>query len=145
MRNVTGYLALAGVAVLGFVAWRMYRDGGWNSAGRDVGGALVSAADGVVQGAVEGIGGIVGLPVTNAGACRAAIESRDWWEASKMCPASDFISAVASGAFVNPATPGLPSDTVEWSTGGGRWNNPSAYTTPGVTGPGGAAFGIYPR
>lgn len=32
-----------------------------------------------------------------------------------------------------------------WSTGGGRWNNPSAYTAPGVTGSGGAAFGIYPR
>lgn len=32
-----------------------------------------------------------------------------------------------------------------WSTGGGLWNNPSAYTAPGVTGSGGAAFGIYPR
>lgn len=32
-----------------------------------------------------------------------------------------------------------------WSTGGGKWNNPSAYTPPGTTGSGGAAFGIYPR
>lgn len=38
-----------------------------------------------------------------------------------------------------------------WHTGEGRWNNPSAYTaestgvTPGYTGSGGAAFGMYPR
>lgn len=38
-----------------------------------------------------------------------------------------------------------------WHTGEGRWNNPSAYTverggvTPGYSGSGGAAFGIYPR
>lgn len=37
---------------------------------------------------------------------------------------------------------GMPAT---WSTGGGQWNNPSAYSSPGVTGDGGAAFGIYPR
>lgn len=41
--------------------------------------------------------------------------------------------------------------TQGWTTGQGRWNNPSAYTaerggtTPGYSGSGGAAFGIYPR
>ena len=44
-----------------------------------------------------------------------------------------------------------PTKSPDWHTGEGRWNNPSAYeretggTTPGYTGSGGAAFGIYPR
>lgn len=44
-----------------------------------------------------------------------------------------------------------PPPAPTFSTGQGRWNNPSAYTvesggvTPGYSGSGGAAFGIYPR
>lgn len=141
--NWTGILALAGVAAVGYILWRN-RESGTYGAGKALGGGVVDGINGATAGVVEGIGGIFGVPTTDASACRAAIASGNLWEASKMCPAADFISAAVSGAFIAPSTSGLPADDdgAEWATSG-RWNNPSAYTAP--SGQGGAAFGIYRR
>jgi hypothetical protein len=148
--TATGALALAGVAAAAFIVWQVSRKGGAASLGQQAGGALVDAADGVASGVVFGIGDRVGVPRTDAQACAAAKARGDLWEASKLCPAGDFLSAIwtraATGidafAIDGPSTT-YTAPEPDWSTQGGQWNNPSAYTAP--SGQGGAAFGIYPR
>lgn len=58
---------------------------------RNVASGAASAVADVAAGTVEGIGQAVGIPVTNAEQCAAAKAAGDAWEASKQCPAGDFL------------------------------------------------------
>lgn len=53
---------------------------------------LVTGAADAGAGVVMGIGEVVGVPATNQSRCEAAKAAGDTWEASKYCPAMDFVS-----------------------------------------------------
>lgn len=121
-------LAVLGIlAAAGFIAWRAHQAASANAMGRDVGGALVRGAAGVV----EGIGGAMGIPVTDAAACRQAIDEGDMWTASFACPAKDFLAAGWNkvNTSIDTATPGLPNLS-DWISDG---TQPPAFTG-GATG-----------
>lgn len=122
-------LALLGVA--GYIAWRGLNAANAHGMGRDIGGALVEGADGMIQGAVETVGGVMGIPLTDAAACRQAIADGDMWNASFMCPAKDFFAVNWSKATttIKAATPGLPNLS-DWISDGTQ----PTVNTGGVTG-----------
>lgn len=125
-------MAVLGVlGVVGLIAWRAYQAGSPEAVGRDIGGALVSGANGAVRGAVETVGGVMGIPVTDAAACRQAIDEGDMWTASFACPAKDFLAAGWNkvNTSIDTATPGLPSLS-DWISDG---TQPPAFTG-GATG-----------
>lgn len=129
--DVTSIALLAALAAVGFIVWRGLNATAAHTVGRDVGGALVGGANGVVQGAVETVGGVMGIPLTDADACRQAIAEGDMWNASFMCPAKDFFAASWSKAptTIKAATPGLPNLS-DWISDG---TQPPAFTG-GATG-----------
>lgn len=57
----------------------------------DIGGAVVDVADGVLSGAVTGVGSVVGVPQTNLTKCQKAMAEGRTWDASFDCPASTWI------------------------------------------------------
>lgn len=132
--DVTSIALLAALAAVGFIAWRASNAIAAQALGRDVGGALVSGANGVVQGAVETVGGVMGIPLTDAAACRQAIADGDIWNASFMCPAKDFFAVNwhKTPTTINAATPGLPSLS-DWITDFGTGSTVPAFTG-GATG-----------
>lgn len=129
--DVTSIALLAALAAVGFIVWRGLNATPAHSLGRDVGGALVEGADGVIQGAVETVGGVMGIPLTDAAACRQAIADGDMWNASFMCPAKDFFAVNWSKATttIKAATPGLPNLS-DWISDGTQ----PPVNTGGVTG-----------
>lgn len=104
--DLTSVAVLALVGVAGLIAWRAYQQG-VSGTGRDIGAALASGAGGLVQGAVETVGGAMGIPLTDAAACRQAIAEGDTWTASFVCPAKDFFSA--TWGVIKTNTTGLPN------------------------------------
>lgn len=64
---------------------------GAKGAGQAIGGAVVDLADGVVTGTVKGVGGVLGIPDTDATKCAAAKAAGNTWEASFYCPAGEFL------------------------------------------------------
>lgn len=115
--DLTSVAALAVLGVIGLIAWRAYQ-GGVSGLGRDIGSTFVKAADGTVQGVVEAVGGALGIPVTDAAACRQAIGEGDTWTASLMCPAKDFFAA--SWATIKTNATGLPD--LGTTPDGGRYD-----------------------
>lgn len=89
--DLTSLAVLALLGAAGFIAWRAYQDA--QGVGRTVGSTIVKTADGVVQGTVEAIGGVLGIPLTDAAACRQAIDEGDTWTASFTCTAKEFSRA----------------------------------------------------
>lgn len=106
--DLTSLAVLALIGVAGLVAWRTYQQG-VSGVGRDVGATAVRAVDGAIQGAVETVGGALGIPLTDEAACREAIANQDTWQASLMCPAKEFFAATWTQIKTNTA--GLPSLT----------------------------------
>lgn len=84
LQLIVGLAAAAGLA-----AWVLTRRG----VAQDAGAAAGRAAVDLVSGGVLGVGDALGIPRTEARRCQAAIEARDWFEASKACPAGEFIGA----------------------------------------------------
>jgi hypothetical protein len=84
---------LAGLAVLYLVT----KQGAAAAAGEAVGGAVVDAAVGATTGVALGIGDAIGLPRTNQTECEKAMAEGRYWDASFVCPATDFIGGTASG------------------------------------------------
>lgn len=83
-------LFIAGGLLLGaVVAWVSFK--GPAEIGAAFGGAVVSAADGAASGTVKGIGSLFGIPDTDATRCKAARAAGSAWDASKYCPAVDFL------------------------------------------------------
>lgn len=64
--------------------------------GYSVGGAAFNAFDGVLSGAVYGVGDAIGVPRTNMTQCEQDRAAGRTWDASFSCPAKDFISYVLS-------------------------------------------------
>jgi hypothetical protein len=60
--------------------------------GAGIGGAAVDVVDGVISGAVVGLGQAVGVPPTSMTACQRAIAEGRTLDASFACPARDFLS-----------------------------------------------------
>ena len=97
MLNDRALIIGAGIAAGALVAL-VVANGGFKGAGRSVGGAAVTVADGVVQGVVEGTGTLIGIPLTDEARGRAAAARGDWFEASKYLPAAMFLRWVATGS-----------------------------------------------
>jgi len=83
---------IAGGAVAAALAY-VYLKGARNT-GQQLGGAAVDLVDGVVSGAVIGVGQKVGIPATNMNECEKAKAAGDTWGASFACPAGDFLKYV---------------------------------------------------
>lgn len=88
-----------GIAAGALVAFVVYK-GGIRGAAQAAGAGAVDAVDGLIGGAVQGAGTIVGIPLTDEQKCMAAMESGDYMDVSLYCPASTFIKFVANGGKV---------------------------------------------
>lgn len=81
-------LGLIGAALL-YVSAR-----GATKTGEKIGAAAVDLAEGVLGGAVVGIGQKVGIPATSESECDRAIAEGRTWDASFSCPAGRFLKYV---------------------------------------------------
>lgn len=89
---VPGVYLIAGAAVAAALLYVSMK--GAKEAGAQIGGAVVDLTNGVITGAVVGIGETVGITATNLTECeRAKLEGRTW-DASFACPAKDFLTYV---------------------------------------------------
>lgn len=80
-------MLLGGGVLLALALLWAAKTAGFGNIGKAAGGAVVSAADGVITGVVEGVGGMVGIPATNADKARALMDTFDaapWYEQAKM-------------------------------------------------------------
>lgn len=89
MKAIPTVYLVAGAAVLAALAYVVIRGPG--QVGADLGGAAVDLVDGVIGGAVVGVGEKVGIPATNQTECERAKAEGRTWDASFACPAGDFI------------------------------------------------------
>lgn len=83
-------LALIAGAAAAVVIIAKFKD--LKGVGAGIGGAAVDVVDGVISGAVIGIGQGVGVPPTNMTDCQRAMAEGRTWDASFACPAKDFLS-----------------------------------------------------
>lgn len=83
------YLIAAG-AVGAALLWAASK--GAKDTGQAIGGAAVDLANGVLSGAVVGIGQTVGIQPTNQTECERAKAEGRTWDASFSCPAGDFLT-----------------------------------------------------
>lgn len=82
---------VGGALLLGAVGlWIALR--GVKGVARDV----VSGAGSVATGAVEGVGLVLGVPLTNQTQCQQDLAAGNYWAASASCPAGDFIGGLFS-------------------------------------------------
>lgn len=92
----TEILIVGGAAAL--AAWWIWKRGGLAAAAGDAAsaaaGAAVNMVDGVITGAVEGIGQTIGVPKTDVSECERAKAEGRTWDASFACPAGDFLKYV---------------------------------------------------
>lgn len=157
--GATGVLAVVGLGVAGYLAWRTYR------ATQDAAGAVselwrmggqkidAAASAGLLTPMLPSvIGSRIGstlrdaLGISERGALSDGMDALASAASSRQETAGGLLRSVTSDdeARIQAMLQGSGSTTTVWSTAG-RWNNPSAYVSPGVTGDGGAAFGIYPK
>ena len=85
---------IAGGAVLAALVWIVTRKP--SESGAAIGAAAVDLVDGVVSGAVVGIGERVGIPATNVTQCERDKAAGDTWAASFSCPAADWLRYVVN-------------------------------------------------
>ncbi len=77
-----------------------------SNVGSAVGGALVDITDGVVTGAVKGVGGVFGVPDTNQTECERALAEGRKWDASFACDAKTFLDNMFGGSrYKGPPSP----------------------------------------
>lgn len=74
---------VAGLIVAGWLAYRA-----WQKVQAE---GIAGAVGSTVTGAVKGVGGVFGIPDTNASECAKAKAAGDTWGASFACPAGDFL------------------------------------------------------
>lgn len=80
---IAGGAVVAGLLLVG-------RNAG--AVGQNLGSAAVDMADGVISGAVLSVGDRFGVPRTDAELGQEALARGDYWEASFLLPAGDFIA-----------------------------------------------------
>lgn len=83
-----GLAAIVGFAVLVYVKKNL------QGLIADAAGGVVGVVDDVASGVVIGIGEAVGIPRTNETECEKALREGRKWDASFMCPAGKFLSAM---------------------------------------------------
>lgn len=91
MKIPTPYL-IAGGAVAAALLWAASK--GAKDTGAAIGAAGVDLVNGVVSGAVVGIGQGVGIPATSQTKCEKAKAEGRTWDASFDCSATDFLKYV---------------------------------------------------
>ncbi|MFC4932946.1 hypothetical protein [Massilia sp. GCM10023247] len=89
--------AVAGLAVV----LLLVKKNGIAAVGAELGGAAVDMAGGVVAGAAQGVGDVLGIPRTNETECEKAMREGRYWDASFSCPAGTFIGGAATDAYNN--------------------------------------------
>ena len=97
------------LGVLGILAlWWFTRKGVAASAAAAITGAAVDAAGGAVAGVAQGLGKQVGIPLTDAEKCAAAMANRDSWNASLYCDLATYLKyekdSIFGGAVVQAGT-----------------------------------------
>lgn len=112
-------------------------------AATNAGALLGKAAGDATAGVIIGIGDSLGIPRTDESACAAAIREGRTYDASFACPAGTWLKYIFT-----PSTPPIVESPAKgacveceiagWADGVG---NPGQI----YTGPGGAAFGLYPK
>ncbi|MBY4945077.1 hypothetical protein K6V92_00365 [Cupriavidus respiraculi] len=130
-------MAAAAVAALAYI---VKKNGGLGAAvagaagsiGQALGGAVVSAGEGVVY----GIGDALGVPRTDMTECERAIAEGRTWDASFACPASNFLASILGDA--RPDYPGSIADYF------GTYASGPVTPWTVTENAGGAAF-VYPR
>jgi hypothetical protein len=90
--KLTSYAILAGLGVLGAVGLWLYVKGPKAAAS-----AVVSAADQLAAGTIEGVGSVLGIPSTDEDKCAHAMADGSLKDASFYCPAPTFLRWVMSG------------------------------------------------
>lgn len=90
MKAITTPYLIAGGALVAVLAYVLAGNG--KKLGEAIGGGAVDLVNGVVGGAVTGIGEAVGIPKTEPSACERAKAAGDTWAASFDCPAGDFLN-----------------------------------------------------
>lgn len=85
---MTAALIAAGVAVLYLVVR------GWRGFAADAVGAVFDIGIGAAEGAIAGVGSMVGVVETDEARCAIAIEQGNTWDASKYCTAGKFLGSV---------------------------------------------------
>lgn len=87
------YLIAGGVVLAAFI-YASTRPKGWAAdLAWTAGGTAVDMADGLISGAVTGLGGLVGIPRTDMTECEKALAEGRTWDASFACPAKTFIGS----------------------------------------------------
>lgn len=86
---------LALLALLGFALYAA--SVGTDNAVRNISRGLFGALDDVFSGAVEGVGQVVGVPVTNEARCLTAQKAGNVLDASMYCDAAEFMRFVGRG------------------------------------------------
>lgn len=91
-------LGLAALALAGVLWWRArLAVPAGSSLAREAGSAVGGGVLGAGVGVVEGIGQAMGIPRTDATQCEQLLAAGDYWNASFACPASDFIRGAVFG------------------------------------------------
>jgi hypothetical protein len=150
MNNVAKLYAGAAVVGVGLLWWLASRasSSGAAGVGQGIGGALVSGANGLIEGAVTGAGAIVGIPRTDPNKCAADRAAGRWWDASYSCPASTYLGNIAPAAIETiGASVGIPRTSAskcEQDMARGDWwdasfSCPAGTFLGGITGLGGSA------
>lgn len=129
-------LGVAAVAAVAWVAWRASKGvGSLATAASDAAGKVVDAASYAVQQITPWNPDNVAARTVNAGVSAATgrDETLGGWLRSVTSDDDAKIEAMLTGKTA-------PASSPQWSTGGGKWNNPSAYTaleesTPNSYGP----------
>lgn len=85
-----------GLLLIGLAIWVKAK--GAANVGETVAGGLVAGAGGVFVGTVKGIGGLFGVPDTDATKAAQARAAGDVWGAAAYMPAQDFLRWLAKGA-----------------------------------------------
>lgn len=90
LKTIPTVYLLAGGAVALALLWAASK--GARDTGQAIGSGAVNLVDGVLTGAVVGLGETVGVPATNMTECQRAMAEGRTWDASFACPAKDFLT-----------------------------------------------------
>lgn len=123
MKAMTYVYLGAGALVLLAIAYIAAR--GASNVGKAAGAAIVGGASDLAGGAIQGGASVLGVPMTDDAKCQACIAARDWWGASKYCPALTWAKALVSSPASSAEASGDASSGASSSS-----SLPTAVTPP---------------
>lgn len=83
----------AGIGAGALLLYWLYRRGVQDAAATAASG-LVSAADGIFVGSIQGVGQVFGIQPTDQTQCQKDLAAGKTWDASFSCPAGTWLKAV---------------------------------------------------